>query len=47
MATMTVSIPDDMKKRLDEFPEIKWTEVLRREFIRKLEQLKGLEKQAK
>jgi len=47
MATITVSIPDDMKKRLDEFPEIKWTEVLRREFIRKLVLLKKLEKSAK
>lgn len=47
MATMTVSIPDELKKRLDEFPEVKWTEVLRKEFIRKLGQIKGLEKPAK
>ncbi len=44
MATMTISIPEDLKKRVDEFPEVNWTEVVRNGFVRKLKMLKELEK---
>ena len=46
MATFTVSIPEKLKKRLDEFPSINWPEYLKERFevriaeFRKFEQLK-------
>ena len=40
MATVTLSIPDELKKKMDEFPEVKWSEVLREITIRKVKQLK-------
>ncbi|MBU2634242.1 MAG: hypothetical protein KJ674_03270 [Nanoarchaeota archaeon] len=43
MATVTLSIPDDLKKKMDEFPEVKWSEVLREITIRKVKQLKKFE----
>ena len=43
MATVTLSIPDDLKKKLDEFPEVKWSEVFRNIIIRKVKQLKKFE----
>ncbi len=39
MATFTVSIPDELKKRMDEHPEINWSAFLKERFARKLEQL--------
>ncbi len=47
MAAVTVSIPDSLKKKLDEFPEINWTEVVRKGFMRKLVLLKEFEAQHK
>lgn len=32
MATFTVSIPEDLKKRLDEHPEVNWPEYLKKRF---------------
>jgi len=29
MPTLTVSMPKELKKRMDEFPEINWPEVLK------------------
>ena len=43
MATVTSSIPDELKKKMDEYPEIKWSEVFRRMIIRKVGQLKKFE----
>ena len=43
MATVTLSIPDELKKRLDKHPGIKWSEVFRSIIIRKVEQLKKFE----
>jgi len=40
MATVTLSIPDELKKEMDKFPEVKWSEVLREITIRKVKQLK-------
>ena len=40
MATFTVSIPDELKKKLDEYPHINWAEYLKERFAVKLEQLK-------
>lgn len=47
MATMTISIPEDLKKRIDGLPEINWTEVVRNGFVRKLKMLKEVEKLSK
>lgn len=45
MATITVSIPDKLKAKLDEHSEINWTEVLRRAFANRVELLKKFEKE--
>jgi len=44
MATITLSIPDTVKKEMDKFPEIKWSEVFRNMIIRKIEIFKKLQK---
>jgi len=43
MATLTVSIPDELKKRMDEHPEINWSAFLKERFARKVEQLRKFE----
>jgi predicted transcriptional regulator len=40
MTTLTVSIPDDLKKRMDAMPEINWTAYLRDRLILRIKQLK-------
>ena len=44
MATFTVSLPDELKSKLDKYPEINWAEVLRKAFVKRVELLKQLEK---
>jgi len=39
MANMTLSIPDDIKDRMRKYPEVKWSEVVRRAIIDYLERL--------
>ena len=43
MPTLTVSIPDELKKRLDKHPEINWSAYLRDRFLLKVKQLKKFE----
>lgn len=43
MATLTVSIPKDLKKKLDEHPEINWSTYLKEKFILKIKQLRKFE----
>jgi len=43
MATFTVSIPDDLKKRLEECPEINWPEYIKQRFEIKIKQLHKFE----
>ena len=43
MATITLSIPDELKRRMDALPEVKWSEIFRNIIIRKVEQLKKFE----
>ena len=45
MATFTVSIPEELKARLDKHPEINWAEVMRRAFTKRVELLKEFEKE--
>ena len=47
MANITLSVPDNVRKEMKEFSEIKWSEVARKAIISKLETLKLAEKLAK
>lgn len=44
MATVTLHIPDDLKKEMDKYPEIKWSEVFRNMIIKKTELFTSLKK---
>jgi len=41
MSNITVSIPDDIRKRMKKYPEIKWSEIVRRSILEYLDKLKG------
>ena len=43
MATLTVSIPKDLKKKLDKHPEINWSAYLKERFTLKVRQLRKFE----
>lgn len=43
MARMTISVPEKLKKEMDEFPEMHWATVIRNEFMKKVEELKKLD----
>ncbi|MBI4016380.1 MAG: hypothetical protein HY363_01670 [Candidatus Aenigmarchaeota archaeon] len=43
MATFTVSIPDDLKKKMGEHPEINWAEYLRQKFEVRAKEFKKFE----
>ncbi len=47
MATMTVYVPQSLKDYMDAHPDVKWTEIMRRGVLRKLEQVKKFEKLVK
>ncbi len=42
MANMTITVPQELKKDLELFPEINWSEVARQAFKEKIEDLKFL-----
>ncbi|MHA1783999.1 MAG: hypothetical protein ACTSVY_09755 [Candidatus Helarchaeota archaeon] len=42
MANITLSIPDELKKEMNEFPEINWSEVARASIKQKIADLKFL-----
>ena len=44
MATITLSIPKELKKLMESQPEVKWSEVFRKILIKKVEQLEKFEK---
>ena len=44
MTTMTLAVPDEMKKRMDSFPEMNWSEVARQAFRQKIEDMEFLRK---
>jgi len=47
MPKFTVSIPNELKKELDKYPEVNWTEVLRRglkEYIRKFNKFEEMDR---
>jgi len=43
MATFTVSVPDDLKKEMDQHPEINWPEYLKKRFEIWLQELDKFE----
>ncbi len=43
MATFTVSIPEDLKKKMDEHPEINWAEYLKKKFEQRIKELNKFE----
>ena len=42
MVNMTLSVPKELKTLMDQFPEINWSEVARKAFREKVEDLKFL-----
>ena len=44
MTTLTLAVPDEMKKEMDSFPEMNWSEVARQAFKQKLEDMEFLRK---
>lgn len=47
MATLTLSIPDELKKRMDKHPEINWSAYIKKRFAVKIKQLKKFEELVK
>ncbi len=43
MERLTLSIPDELKEKLDKFPKVNWVEVSRDGLRKKVEQLKKFE----
>jgi hypothetical protein len=39
MPTMTLAIPQDLKDKMDKFPEMNWSEVARQSFNKRIELL--------
>ena len=39
MATFTVSIPEELKKKIEEHPEVNWAEYLKKRFEVQLKEL--------
>jgi len=46
MAIVTLSIPKELKGKIDSMPEIKWSEIFRNAVISKVKQLEKFEKLA-
>ena len=44
MTTLTLALPDEMKKRMDSFPEMNWSEVARQAFTQKIDDMEFLRK---
>ncbi len=42
MATLTLAVPDEMKREMDSFPEMNWSEVARQAFMQKIEDMEFL-----
>ncbi len=44
MTTMTLAVPEELRKRMDHFPEMNWSQVARQAFCDKIEDLELLMK---
>lgn len=50
VVSVTLAVPEELKRKMDEFPEINWSEVARQAFLQKvhdLEFLKEFKKKSK
>ena len=44
MTTLTLAVPEEIKKKMDSFPEMNWSEVARQAFMQKIEDIEFLKK---
>ena len=44
MTTMTLAIPSELKNKMENFPEMNWSEVARQAFIQRIKDLEFLKK---
>jgi hypothetical protein len=44
MANVTLSIPKELKQKMESMPEVKWSEIFRAAVLCKIEQLEKFEK---
>src|SRR3989344_5732560 len=44
MTNLTLAVPDGIKKKMDSFPEMNWSEVARQAFLQKIEDMEFLRK---
>ena len=44
MTTMTLAIPSELKNKMENFPEMNWSEVARQAFIQRIKDLEFLRK---
>ncbi len=44
MTTLTLAVPDEMKKKMESFPEMNWSEIARQAFMQKIEDMEFLRK---
>ena len=44
MTTMTLAVPEELKHKMDTFPEMNWSEVARQAFIQRIRDLEFLRK---
>ena len=44
MTNLTLAVPDEIKKKMDSFPEMNWSEVARQAFLQKIEDMEILRK---
>lgn len=44
MTTLTLAVPDEMKRKMESFPEMNWSEVARQAFKQKIEDMEFLRK---
>ncbi len=44
MVTMTLAVPDELRNKMETFPEINWSEVARQAFNQKISDLEFLRK---
>ena len=42
MTTMTLAVPNELKQKMDTFPEMNWSEVARQAFMQKIEDMEFL-----
>jgi hypothetical protein len=42
MTTMTLALPNELKQKMEAFPEMNWSEVARQAFIHKIEDMEIL-----